>query len=1061
LYRQHTGRRRLFDRKAAVLLLAPALVGSIALAIGAPAQAASTGPASNRSAGSATQKYSAGTYIVQLAERPVATYSKTAPARGERLNTRQRNVHDYVGHLDQQRDRVLGKVGGVKPLYTYRYVLNGFAAKLTADQASRLAHTPGVTSLVRNKAQHVTTWPTTETGSAAHTTANVHNANTTRAIAKTATTTATTHLATTTAHKAARTGTLPTPDTAKFLGLKDKGGLYSKIPGGQRNAGEGLIIGVLDTGIDTSNPSLKPLSEPRPDAAVIAKKWKGGCDPGQSDAPKVVCNNKVIGAQYFRGGLSQPTKRDWNSPMDAEAHGTHTATTAAGDEDVAASVPDTAISGRISGIAPAARIAAYKVCWSSGCWASDVVAGYDKAVADGVDVINYSVGGDPTDSVTIPQYMAMLNAAKAGVFVSASAGNSGPGTASNSVPWVTSVAASTHDVGYRTTVTLGNGSSYTGVGVNTSALPSAPLVNGAKAAKSGVPADQAKLCKPDTINPAKAKEAIVLCARGDNSRLDKSAQVKAAGGIGMVLYNTKPTDEEVGDAHTIPSVHIDSAAGKAVTAYADSSGASAKLSAARTVHQESPQIAGFSSGGLGNNDLISPDITAPGVDIVAGTTPGGENGAFKGNEGLMSGTSMASPHLAGLALLVRSMHPDWSPAEVRSALMTTATTTTKAHKPIRRSGSDHPATPVDFGAGQVVPNAAVDPGLVYNATSADWTSYICALGQTPVTSDGSDPCAIARKIDPSDLNNPTIAAGDLVDSKTITRTVTNVSDTPGVYTATLDAPSGFKAEISPRKLTVAPGGSATYRVTFTRTDAPFGDWSYGSVTLKDEQNHTVRSAAALRAAQIGTTAEATGKGTSSSVTLTPRIGWKGTLANRVNGLYPDTTRTGTLTGADPDFDPAKPKTSGATVKTQVTVPEGTTLARLATLSDEYKTGSDIDLWVFDKSGTPIGNPDMGADEHVNITKPGTYDVYISQYAAPHGTTSQKFTLHTWLIGDGAKPEHPATVAPASQAVRPGDTPDVTVSWHGLPTGAGKTYLGLVDYSDGTDIIGRTMVTVIP
>ncbi|MFD9114617.1 S8 family serine peptidase [Streptomyces bottropensis] len=149
-----------------------------------------------------------------------------------------------------------------------------------------------------------------------------------------------------------------------------------------------MIIGVLDTGIDTNNPSLQALPEPRPDAEVIAKKWKGGCDPGDDPEHRVTCNNKVIGAQYFNKGLTDSAETDWPSPMDSDSHGTHTATTAAGTIDVPAAVPDSGISGRISGLAPAARIAAYKICWSRGCSTLDAAAAFDKAAADGVDVIN-------------------------------------------------------------------------------------------------------------------------------------------------------------------------------------------------------------------------------------------------------------------------------------------------------------------------------------------------------------------------------------------------------------------------------------------------------------------------------------------------------------------------------------------------------------------------------------------------------------------------------------------------------------------------------------------------
>ncbi|WNM35761.1 S8 family peptidase [Streptomyces sp. Li-HN-5-11] len=1013
---QYSGRR---PGRRSTFLLVPALVAGLALAQGAPVAAAPDQPDQNT--------FSAGTYLVQLHDRPVATYSKTAPAPGKRLSPRSQAVRDYLGHLKREREEVLDEVKGVRPALVYQYALNGFAAKLTDRQAAELARTPGVVSVVRNEMLQ----PAAAAGTSGAATA--------------ATTTAT-------------GGSLPAPDTAAFLGLKERAGLYSQIPGGQRRAGEGLIIGVLDTGIDTNNPSLRALPDPRPDAEVIAKKWKGGCDRGEDTEHQVTCNNKVIGAQYFRAGLDDPQDTDWASPMDADSHGTHTATTAAGNIDVSATVPDSGISGRISGLAPAARIAAYKVCWSGGCPNVDIIAGFDKAVADGVDVINYSIGGANGDATTEPVYQAMFNAARAGVFVSTSANNNGPGTVSNNVPWVATVAASSHDTGYRTTVTLGNGKSFDGVGISALAVNSAPLVDAEKAARRGVDAAQAELCKPDTLDARKLKGAIVLCKRGDNARIDKSAQVNAAGGVGMVLYNANATDEEIADAHTVPSVHVDSTSGRAIKAYADSTaGATAALGAARAVKQPGAQIAGFSSGGpdlTSGGDLIKPDMAAPGVDIVAGTVPGSPE--FKGEQGMMSGTSMAAPHVAGLALLLRQLHPDWSPMEVKSSLMTTATTKDSEGKPIRRAGADSPATPLDYGAGQVVPNRAADPGLVYDSTSADWIAYSCSLGEHPVAADGSDACVTARKIDPSDFNSPTLSVGDLLWRQTVTRTVTNIGRTTGVYTATLQTPPGYKATVSPKRLVVPAGGSASYRVTFTRTSAAFGDWSYGSVTWSDK-HHKVRSAIALRATPMRAPDEATGNGATGSVTLTPRNGYRGTLATTVNGLYAGTTRTGTLTGDDPDFSAAPLPPSVAEMK--VTVPEGTTLARLAIQSRDFLPGSDIDLVVFDADGNLLSTPGEGSDEHVDLPGPGTYDVYLSQYALPPGATSQKYTLHTWLIGADTKPDHPATATPAEQQAEPGAAAKVTVSWRNLP--AGRTYLGLVDYGDGKDTFASTVLTVTP
>lgn len=1024
--RRHArGKATLSQQHRAAALLTPVLVTGLILASGAPALADQP----------AKQTYAAGTYFVQLADQPVATDPSTAPAPGTRLDTATDAVRDHVRKLKRERDKVLDAVDGVKPLYSYQLLVNGFAAKLTAYQANALARTPGVVSLSRNVMSH----PTASTGTSDDT-ATATGATLTKATATTS-------------------AALPPVDSPAYLGLKSPGGLYSKIPGGQANAGAGTILGVIDTGIDmpkgaAPNPSLKPLSEPRPDAAVIAKKWKGSCDPGADTAHQVECNNKVIGAQYFNKSVTDPKDTDWASPLDGESHGTHTATTAAGDANVDAAVPDSGISGKISGLAPAARIAAYRVCYSAGCGTIDIVAALEKAVADGVDVINYSLGGSNTESAGRPEYLAMLNAAKAGVFISASAGNSGPRTASNGVPWVTTVAASTHSTGYRATLTLGNGKSYTGVSISGSAAPSAPLVDAAQAVKSGADAAQAALCMPDTLDPAKVKGAIVVCARGGNARTDKSAQVKALGGVGMALYNTNAADEEVADGHTVPSVHLDKASGEAVKAYAVTAGATAQLAAAVAVKQRSPQMAAFSSSGPDLNstgDLLKPDITAPGVDIVAGTAPG--TPGFSGSQGIMSGTSMSAPHVSGLALLVRQLHPKWSPMAVKSALMTTATPKDDTGKAIQRSGAD--ATPLDYGSGHVVPNSAVDPGLVYDSSAADWVSYLCAIGQAPVNDDGSDSCRGVKKTDASDLNTPNIAVGDLTGTQTVTRTVTNVTAKTAVYTASVQAPAGYKATVTPAKLTVKPGAKASYKVAFTRTTAPFGQFAFGAVTWSDKQ-HKVRSTIALRATRVTAPAELRATGTTGKAALAPRSGFSGTFATSVNGLYAGTTKTGTLTGSG-DFDPTK--STPRTAKFSLTVPAGLSLARVAILPSDFKSGSDIDLWVLDKDGNPLTNPGAGSDEHLDLAA-GSYTVYVSQYTAPKGTDTQKYTVHTWLIGKTSKPAPKASVNPVNQKVTAGAAAKSTVSWSGLKKG--QTYVGLVSYGEAKKAAdARTTLTVVP
>ncbi len=1026
--------------KSLAAVLTPLLSGALVL----------TGMTVSAHAGTENRSDTTGTYVVKLADAPVAAYDgglrglkRTMPASGKRLDPASSASREYVRRLDARRDRVLDAVPGATKLYDYDYTFNGFAARLTAGQAAELTRTAGVVSVTRSTVTRPE--PAPEPAPAADSgPAAVGKGTAPRSSAS---------------GRAAAAPASP-PDVPRFLGLSGKKGLWSKL-GGPRHAGEGMIVGVIDA-VDPKNPMLAAMPEPRPDAAVIARKWHGTCDKGDPADPahQVSCNNKVIGAAYFRAELTDPQPIDVRSALDMHSHGTHIGTTIAGDYDTPVSIPGTNVRGRLSGLAPQARLAFYKTCWSFGCGEADSLAAIDRAVADGVDVISFSIGGGLTGPANRE---AMFNAAKAGVFVAAAAGNEGPDTVGNTSPWVTTVAAESHDTDYRATLVLGNGRRITGPAFS-EGIPKAPLVYAANAGLPG--AEEAEFCAPDTLDADRVRGKIVICDRGGSAAFeyqDRLDELKKAGAVAMVLANTPTSSQDVFAEPTFPTFVVGPRDGKAVKEYAAAKGATARFTATVSTRVEAPSVAAFSSSGpdpASGGDLLKPDIAAPGQLIAAGTVPGGFAG-YKGSFGFWEGTSMATPHIAGLATLLKQLHPDWSPMGIKSALMTTATTTDNEGRPITRqtdtAGKTVPATPLDYGAGSPRVTRAADPGLVYDSTSADWTAYLCAVGVEPPTAGA---CATAPETDPSDLNYPTISVGDVFIRQTVTRTVTNVSSETATYRATLHTPPGYTAKVTPRTLTVAPGAKATYKVAFTRTHAAYDSWRFGTLTWSDTHSaHRVRSQISLRAARLSVPDELTVTGGKTTVALATRIGWTGRLTATTTGLYAGEKHTGTLTGVDKEgHAEAPPSESGAIKKVRVHVPRDTRLARVAVFSSDHLRGSDLDLFVYDKDGKQVSpSPVEGSDEHADLP-PGDYDAYVVQYALPDGTRSQQFTLWTWQLGKSA-PDVPATVTPASQQVGTDNRARVTVTWQG--TEAGRRYLGLVEYGDGSTGVGRTALTVAP
>jgi subtilisin family serine protease len=916
-------------------------------------------------------------------------------------------------------------------VYDYDVVLNGFAMRLTASEATRLQHTSGVL--------HV--WQS----------------------------------------ESFKTDTISTP---AFLGLDGTGGVWDKQFGDPAHAGEGVIVGVLDTGFWPESPSFAPLPDPRPDAAAIAAKWHGTCDPGSDPNPahRIACNNKVIGARWYNAaGLSSSVPDEFLSPRDRNSHGSHTASTAAGDHGANAVINGVSV-GAASGMAPAARLAIYKIGWqqpdgtASGS-TEDIAAAINDAAADGVDVINLSFSGSRSVIVD-PVELAFMFAADAGAFVSASAGNSGPaaGTVAHNSPWITTVAASTHDRSFTRTATLGNGVTYTGPGVG-AAVPSAPLVYAADVGLPGVSATATRLCFSDAdsatpgiqpaLDPAKVAGKVVACDRGGNARVDKSLAVRNAGGVGMILMNPSPNSLNA-DFHFVPTIHVDNVTRTAILAYISSAGAgaTASLSAATQLKVEAPAMAAFSSNGpalAGGGDLLKPDITAPGVDVIAAVSPPGDNG---NSYDAFSGTSMSSPHIAGIAALLIGKNPGWSPMAVKSALMTTASQTDNAGKPIVGPDGVSNATPLNFGSGHVTPAAAFDPGLVYDSGLVDWVRYGCGINQMQLVFAPSV-CNSFGSINASNLNYPTLAVGSLAGTQTLTRTVTNVARRAGTYEVKVAAPAGTAVTVSPTRLVIPPGQSRSYTVKITRTTAALGAWTSGSLTWVEtngngngngnSQNRSVRSNIAVRPVALAVASEISASGASGSSALSIMPGYTGALTATPHGLAADSDTIVGVTGTSTNFNSAAPAVGPGVAKVTVNVPAGSRLARFATFAADYPAGMDIDVYVYNAgTATPAGvSAGPTADESVTLTAAGSYDIYVVVFAQPGGATGPVTVhQHAFVVPAAASS---LTATPASQSVTTAVPATLTVGWSGLT--AGTRYLGVVDYSDGSTSIGSTIVAV--
>ncbi|CAM0943717.1 unnamed protein product [Alopecurus aequalis] len=747
---------------------------------------------------------------IETAEAQSSYIVHVAPAHAPRLPRRGLHaIRQYTGFL---RDTIPVELSSPAPrvLYSYSHAATGFAARLTAPQAARLASTRSVLTVVPDVMQEL------------HTTL-----------------------------------------TPSFLGLTPSSGL---LPAS--NGATDVVIGVIDTGV---YPEGRPSFAADPSLPPPPSKFRGGCVSTTSFNGSAYCNNKLVGAKAFHkgheaalGGMVSETEEP-ASPLDTNGHGTHTSSTAAGSAVADVAFYDYA-RGTAVGIAPGARIAMYKACWE-GCASSDILAAFDEAIADGVDVISVSLGavGNAPNFYADNTAIGAFRAVSKGIVVSASAGNSGPdaSTAVNVAPWFLTVGASTINRQFPADVVLGNNETFTGTSLYAGEPLGAnkvPLVYGGDVGS--------KICEEGKLNATIVTGKIVLCEPGVNARAEKGLAVKLAGGAGAILASTQAFGlQAISSPHVHPTTAVPFASAEKIKKYISTQKSpTATILFRGTVvgsTPPSPRMASFSSRGPNFRapEIFKPDVTAPGVDILAAWT-----GANSPTEldidprrvqyNIISGTSMSCPHVSGIAALLRQTRPEWSPAAIKSALMTTAYNMDNAGSIIGDMSTGNASTPFVRGAGHVDPNRAVDPGLVYDAGAEDYITFLCALGytaeQVAVFGPAANCSTRAAGSSVGDHNYPAFSVVFTSNKLAIVtqhRVVRNVgTNVKATYRAKVTSPAGVLVTVRPGKLEFsAKQKTQKYEVTFAQRI--FGSvtekHTFGSIVWSDDEKHTVASPIAI------------------------------------------------------------------------------------------------------------------------------------------------------------------------------------------------------------------------
>ncbi len=1009
-------------------------------------------------------------YIVQLrtpsaSEQHVASSlsvaGKPSPGRllsAPRFDQTSASVESHVQRLATEQANLISRIGGnIEPIYSYRYALNGFAARLTPAQAVKVEHMQEVLRVWEDEVRPLTT-----------------------------------------------------NFSADFLGLFES-------PDGLRGplglTGDGVVIGVIDSGIAPQHPAVQDTREAdRPrlcesnwaQASLLGRwlcgrfnrmqdvrifdppeNWNGICQTG----PRFIeadCNNKLIGARFFVDGARATGPIDAGeifSPRDVDGHGTHTATTAAGNR-VRASIFGTFL-GRVQGMAPGARIAAYKACWlrpggtRARCNTSDLANAIDMAVADGVDIISYSVGSS-LFTVTAPDDIALLNAAKAGILSVVAAGNEGPNfdtiTSPAGNPAVITAGASSRDGQHSLeAMQVDSPASIAGKYAVREASFTPALIDrdpiegqlvlvddNSTATVDGTTGVTFDACQSLT-NASQVSGNIAFAQRGGCDFDVKVANAESAGAIAIVVFNLSGGPiVMIGDSVgiDIPALMVGAADGNLIHDEIDK-GETVNVvldkSFFLTEDDTGNNMGSFSSRGPGPvADILKPDVTAPGVNILAGTTPDAVGSRSDELFAFLSGTSMSTPHVAGIAALIKEAHPDWSPAAIKSALMTTA------YQSVTLSDGSTQAIPFDFGSGHIDPNEAHDPGLVYDITADEYDAFSCGVGSPDVAQARCDELETnAFSFEPADLNQPSVSVSQMVATRTVTRRVTNVGDSSETFSADIVNPSGIDVQVTPPSLTVGPGDSATYDVTMTYQSGPLDFYRFGSLTWNGS-DHAVRSVLSVRPVSLLAPGDIIAFGGSGSITFPVDFGYTGSYAPGVHGL-----NLPLVIDSFVDEDPNKTftfRTTGGVTAHLIDVPADQLFVRFATFDALTDGDDDLDMFVF-YSADGVNFFKIGesggatSEERVEVILPdaGTYAVLIHGFETDNvaGGPGAFYTLLGWSFGIVDDPGNMTASGPAF--VNSGTTEDVTVDWSGLAPDT--IYLGGISHNTPDGLVSLTVISV--